>query len=144
MPSRRSTSSRHCFMAPGEAVELGGWRSNSLAADKAPGAALDALDVCAGVCCRAECTTTAPGAGRLEARGVEDAASPSIGKSSGTKSWCSMIWTMVSSRKTGKNLMPRPPTWRAKCRRGNSPAGWRKAPALNPKMRRGLSVLPVC
>jgi hypothetical protein len=28
------------------------------------------------------------------------------------------------------------------CRRGNSPAGWRNAPALNPKMRRGLSVLP--
>jgi hypothetical protein len=24
MPSIRSTSSRHCFMAPGEAVELGG------------------------------------------------------------------------------------------------------------------------
>jgi hypothetical protein len=32
----------------------------------------------------------------------------------------------------------KPPTWRAKCRRGNSPAGWRSAPALNPKMRRGL------
>jgi hypothetical protein len=31
MPSSRSTSSRHCFMAPDEAVELGGWRSNSLA-----------------------------------------------------------------------------------------------------------------
>jgi hypothetical protein len=31
----------------------------------------------------------------------------------------------------------KPPTWRAKCRRGNSPAGWRNAPALNPKMRRG-------
>jgi hypothetical protein len=30
------------------------------------------------------------------------------------------------------------------CRRGKSPAGWRNAPALNPKMRRGLSVLPVC
>jgi ribonuclease HI len=30
------------------------------------------------------------------------------------------------------------------CRRGNSLAGWRNAPALNPKMRRGLSVLPVC
>jgi hypothetical protein len=41
-----------------------------------------------------------------------------------------------------KNLKPKPPTWRAKCRRGNSPAGWRNAPALNPKMRRGLSVLP--
>jgi hypothetical protein len=30
-----------------------------------------------------------------------------------------------------------------RCRRGNFPAGWRNAPALNPKMRRGLSVLPV-
>jgi hypothetical protein len=29
------------------------------------------------------------------------------------------------------------------CRRGNSLAGWRNAPALNPKMRRGLSVLLV-
>jgi hypothetical protein len=24
------------------------------------------------------------------------------------------------------------------CRRGNSPAGWRSAPALNPKMRKGI------
>jgi hypothetical protein len=94
---------------PGEAVELGGWRNNSLAADSALGAALDALDVCVGVCCRAECTAAAPGAGRLKARGVEDATSSSTGKSSGTKSWCSMMWTMVSSRKTSKNLMPRAP-----------------------------------
>jgi hypothetical protein len=105
----QSTSSRHCFMAPGEAVELGGWRSNSLAADKAPGAALVAQDVCAGVCCRPERTAAAPGVGRLEAQGVEDATSSSIGKSSGMKSWCSTIWTMVSSRKTSKNLMPSTP-----------------------------------
>jgi hypothetical protein len=91
MASRRSTSSRHCFMASGEAVELGGWHSNSLATDKDPGATLDVLDVCTGVCCRAEHTAAAPGAGRLEARGVEDAASSSIGKSSGMKSWCSTI-----------------------------------------------------
>jgi hypothetical protein len=128
---------------PGEAVELGGWRSNSLAADSAPGAALDALDVCAGVCCRAECiAAAAPGTGRLVARGVEEAAASSAMKSSGMKSWCSTMWTMVSSIKTSKNLKPKPPTWRAKCRRGNSPAGWRNAPALNPKMRRGLGVLP--
>jgi hypothetical protein len=43
MPSSQSMSSRHCFMAPGEAVELGGCRSNSLAADNAPGAALDGV-----------------------------------------------------------------------------------------------------
>jgi hypothetical protein len=108
MPSRRSISSRHCFMAPGEAVELGGWRSNSLATDSAPDTALDALDVCAGVCCRAECTTAAPGAGRLVARGVEDTTSSSTRKSSGMKSWCSTMLTMASSRKTSKNLMPSP------------------------------------
>jgi hypothetical protein len=95
-------------MAPGEAMELGGWRSNSLAADKAPSVALDALDACTGVCCCAERTTAALGTGRLEARGVEEAASSSIGKSSGSKSWCSTIWTMVLSRKTSKNLMPSP------------------------------------
>jgi hypothetical protein len=78
-------------MAPGEAVELGGWRSNSLATDKALDAGLDALDACAGVCCRVERTTAAPGTGRLEACGMEDVASSSIGKSSGMKSWCSTI-----------------------------------------------------
>jgi hypothetical protein len=109
MLSRRSTSSHHCFMAPGEAVELGGWRNNSLAADSAPGTALDALDVCAGVCCRAECiAAAAPGAGRLVARDVEDAAASSTMKSSGMKSWCSTMWTMASSRKTSKNLKPKP------------------------------------
>jgi hypothetical protein len=109
MPSRRSTSSCHCFMAPGEAVEPGGWRSNSLAADSAPGAALDVLDVCAGVCCRAECTAAAaPGAGRLVARGVEEAAASSTRKCSGMKSWCSPMWTMASSRRTSKNLKPKP------------------------------------
>jgi hypothetical protein len=91
MSSSRSTSSRHYFMAPGEVVDLGGWRNNSLAADSAPGAALDALVDCAGVCCRAEGTAAAaPGAGRLEARGVEEATS-SMGKSSGMKSWCSTM-----------------------------------------------------
>src|SRR6187455_837188 len=43
MPSSRSTSSHHCFMALGEAVELGGCCSNSLAADNTPGAALDGV-----------------------------------------------------------------------------------------------------
>jgi hypothetical protein len=124
--------SRHCFMALDKAVELGGWRNNYLAADSAPSAALDALDVCARVCCCAECTAAAPGAGRLVAHGVEDAAASSTMKSSGMKSWCSTMWTMTPSRKTSKKLKPRPPTWRAKCRRGNSPAGWRNAPALIP------------
>jgi hypothetical protein len=109
MPSRRSSSSRHYFMAPGEAMELGGWRNNSLATDSALGAALDALDVCAGVCYRAECTATAAlGAGRLVARGVEEAAASSTMKSSGMKSWCSTMWTMAPSRRTSKNLKPKP------------------------------------
>jgi hypothetical protein len=68
-------------MAPDEAVELGGWHNNYLAADSTPGAALDALDICTGVCGRAECTTVALGAGRLVARGVEGAASSSTRKS---------------------------------------------------------------
>jgi hypothetical protein len=145
MPKRRSTSSCHCFMAPGEAVELGGWCNNSLAANSAPGAALDgARDVCAGVCCRVACTAVAPGAGRLEPRGMEDTASSSIRKSSGVKPRCSTIWTIMLRRKTGENLMPKSPTWCAKCRWSNSLAGWRNAPALNPKMRRGLSVCLLC
>jgi hypothetical protein len=108
MLSRRSTSSHYCFMAPGEAVELEGWRNNSLAADSAPSAALDSLDVCAGVCCRAECTTAAPGAGRLVARGLEEAASSSTRKSSVKESWCTTMWTMASSRTTSENLKPSP------------------------------------
>jgi hypothetical protein len=143
MLSRRSTSSCHCFMVPGEAVELGGWRNNSLAVDSAPGAALDALDVCAEVCCRAECTAVvAPGTGRLVARGVEEAATSSTTKSSGKKSWCSTMCTMMLSRRTSKNLMPSPYLVRQMSER-KSPAGWQNAPALNPKMRRGLSILLV-
>jgi hypothetical protein len=66
--------------------------SNSLAADNAPGAALDgALDVCTCVCCCAACIAAAPVVGRLELRGMEDAASSSIRKSSGIKLRCSMI-----------------------------------------------------
>jgi hypothetical protein len=66
IPSSRSTSSRHFFMAPGEAVELGGCRNNSLAADNAPGDALDGVrDACATVCCCAACTVAVPGPGRL-------------------------------------------------------------------------------
>jgi hypothetical protein len=60
MPSSRSMSSRHCFIAPGEVVELGGCHSNSLAADNAPGVALDRVrDVCAA------CTAAVPGTGWL-------------------------------------------------------------------------------
>jgi hypothetical protein len=69
-------------MAPGEAVELRGCRNNSLAADNAPGVALDGVrDVCAAVCCHAACTAVVPGTGRLGTCGVEEAASPSTAKS---------------------------------------------------------------
>jgi hypothetical protein len=94
--SSRSTSSRHCFIAPGEAVELGGCRNNSLAADNAPGDALDGLrDVCATMCCRAACTAGVTGAGRLGACGVEEAASPSTAKSIKVLARCSMICTIM-------------------------------------------------
>jgi hypothetical protein len=83
-------------MAPGEAVELGGCRNNSLAADNAPGVALDGVrDICAAVCCRAACTAAVPGTGRLGTCGVEEAASPSTMKSTEVSAWCSMICTIM-------------------------------------------------
>jgi hypothetical protein len=96
MPSSRSTSSRHCFMASDEAVELGGWHSNSLAADNAPGTALDGVrDTCAGVCCRTACTAAAPDTGRLDTRGMEDTSSSSTTKSSEVSARCSTICTII-------------------------------------------------
>jgi hypothetical protein len=77
-------------------VELGGCRNNSLAADNAPGDALDGVrDVCAVVCCRAACTTEVTGAGRLGTCGVEEVVSPSIAKSTEISAQCSMIWTIM-------------------------------------------------
>jgi hypothetical protein len=40
--------------------------------------------------------------------GVEETASSTTMKSLGMKSWCSTMWTMVSSRKTSKNLKSSP------------------------------------
>jgi hypothetical protein len=109
MPSSQSTSSRHCFMAPGEAVELGGCRSNSVAADNAPRAALDGVrDVCAAVCCRAACAAAVPGTGRLGTYGVEETTSSSTRKSVDVSARCSTICTIMLSEKTRKNLMPSP------------------------------------
>jgi hypothetical protein len=109
MPSSRSTSSRHCFMAPGEAVELRGCRSNSLAADNAPGAALDGVrDVCVVVCCRAACTAAVPDTGQLGTCGVEETASSSTKKSVDVSVRCSTICTIMLSEDATKNLMPSP------------------------------------
>jgi hypothetical protein len=109
MPSNRSTSSRHCFMAPSEAVELGGWRSNSLVVDNAVGVALDGVrDTCAGMCCCTTCTAAAPDLGRSGTRGAEDATSCSINKSSEVSARCSMIRTIMLSEKTSKNFKPSP------------------------------------
>jgi hypothetical protein len=109
MPRSRSTSSRHCFMAPSEAVELGGWRSNSLAADNVPGAAVDGVrDICAPICCRAACTTAVPDTGQLGTCGVEETTSSSTRKSVEVSAWCSMICTIMLSEETSKNLMPSP------------------------------------
>jgi hypothetical protein len=96
IPSSRSTSSCHCFMAPGEAVELGGCHNSSLVADNAPGDALDGVqDVCAAVYCCAACTAVVPGTGRLGTYGVEEAASPSTTKSTKVSARCSMICTIM-------------------------------------------------
>jgi hypothetical protein len=94
--SSRSTSSRHCFMAPGDAVELGGCRNTSLAADNAPGDALDGVrDVCTTVCCRAACTAGVAGVERLGACGVEEAASPSTAKFTEVSARCFAICTIM-------------------------------------------------
>jgi hypothetical protein len=83
-------------MAPGEAVELGGCRNNSLAADNAPGDTLDAVrDVCTVVYCRAACTAAVPGTGRLGTCGVEETTSPSTAKSTKVSARCSMICTIM-------------------------------------------------
>jgi hypothetical protein len=143
MPSSRSISSRHCFMAPGEAVELGGCRNNSLTVDNAPGVALDGVrDVWAAVCCRVACTAAVPGTGRLGTSVLEEAASSSTTKSIEVSAQCSTICTIILSEKTSKNIMPSPYLARQMSER-KSPAEWRSAPALNPKIRRGLSVLLV-
>jgi hypothetical protein len=95
-------------MAPGEVVEFGGCRSNSLAADNAPGAALDGVrDVCTVVCYRAACTTAVPDTGRLGTCGVEETTS-STRKSVEVSARCSTICTIMLSEETSKNLMPNP------------------------------------
>jgi hypothetical protein len=88
---------------------LGGWRSNSLATDNAPGSTLDGVrDVCAAVCCCAACTAAVPGTGRLGTCGMEEAASSSTRKSTKFSMRCSTICTIMLSKKTSKNLKPRP------------------------------------
>jgi hypothetical protein len=54
-----------------------------------------------------------------------------------------MIRTIMLSEKTSKNLKPNPLPGVPNVGEEISPAGWRIAPALNPKKRRGLSVLLV-
>jgi hypothetical protein len=94
--SSRSTLSRNCFIALGEAAELGGCRNNSLAADSAPGEALDGVwDVCAAVCCRAACTAVVPGTRRLGTCGVEEASSSSTARSTKVSARCSTICTIM-------------------------------------------------
>jgi hypothetical protein len=109
IPSSRSTSSRHCFMAPGESMELGGWHSNSLAADNAPRATLDGVqDVYAAVCYCAACTAAVPDTGRLGTSGVEETTSSSTRKFVDVSARCSTICTIMLSEETNKNLMPSP------------------------------------
>jgi hypothetical protein len=83
-------------MAPSEAVELGECRNNSLAADNAPGDALDGVrDVCTAVCYRSACTAGVTGAGRWGTCSVEEADSPSTAKSTEVSARCSMICTIM-------------------------------------------------
>jgi hypothetical protein len=96
-------------MALSEAVELGGCRSNSLATDNAPGAALDGVqDVCAAVCCRAACTAAVLDTGQLGTCGVEETTSSSTRKSVDVSARCSTICTIMLSEDASKNLMPSP------------------------------------
>jgi hypothetical protein len=83
-------------MAPGEAVELGGCRNNSMAAVNAPGVTLDgARDVRVVVYCRAACTAAAPSTGRFGTCDVEEVASSSTVKSTEVSIRCSMICTIM-------------------------------------------------
>jgi hypothetical protein len=99
-------------------VQLGRCRNNFLAADNAPGYALDGVrDVCTTVCCRAACTAGVTGAGRLGACGVEEEASPSTAKSTEVSARCSTICTIVIGQEIKRKPNAQAPTWRAKCRR---------------------------
>jgi hypothetical protein len=100
-PRRRSTSSRHCLIAPGEAVGLGKWRNNSLAAEWAQaGDSPDGVrDAHPGVRRRAGRMAAAPSVGWLELCSIEDAASSSMQKPSEVSPRCSTIRTMVLSTK---------------------------------------------
>jgi hypothetical protein len=117
-------------MAPSEAVELGGWRSNSLAADSAPGAALDSPGcLCGRVLPRSMHSSSTrcravggPWHGRRnlflhrEVLGNEVAVLNDLDHG--------------VEQENRRKPNAKAPTWRAKCRRENPPAGWRNAPAL--------------
>jgi hypothetical protein len=76
--------SRHCLIAPGEAVGLGKWRNNSLAAESSlAGVSPDRVqDVHPGVRRRTGRMAAAPSVVWLELCSVEDAASSSMEKPS--------------------------------------------------------------
>ena len=101
--------SSHCLRASGEAAAAGGMRSNSLAAASAPllAAYEGALDGRPDSCRRAAraatdggCSTgtVAPGAGRREAWGADDA-TPSVISTSSSWWECSTIRTMEMSKR---------------------------------------------
>ena len=102
-------SSRHCLRASGEAAAAEGLRSNSLAAASAPplAACEGALDGRPDSCRRAAraaadggCSmgTVAPGAGRREVCGADDA-TPSIISTSSSWWECSATRTMEMSKR---------------------------------------------
>jgi hypothetical protein len=121
---RRSTSSRHCLCASGDAASPGGLRSNSLAAMRGSLGgrtdwATEARSAAHGGAGRGATLE----AGWREACGAVDATSSPI-----RRSWWPFSCAIEVVKVDRAQSKSKPPTWRAKCRR-NSPAGWRKAPA---------------
>jgi hypothetical protein len=137
MPSRRSTSSRHCFMAPRRghgarrvAQQFLGRRQRPRRSPRRSGRLRRSV-----LPCRAHSSSTrrrevgGPRCGRRSLFLHQEVLGHEI-----------MVLDDVDHDVEQENKQKpnaKLPTWRAKCRRGNSPAGWWNAPALNPKMRRG-------
>jgi hypothetical protein len=74
---------------------------------------------------------------------VEEVASPSTAKSTKVSARCSMICTIMLGQGKQAKTKCLGPYLARQMSESKSPTWWRSAPTLNPKMRRGLSVLLV-
>jgi hypothetical protein len=138
MLSRWSTSSRHCFMAPQRGrgarrvvQQFSGRRQRPRRSPRLSGRLRRSV---------LSCRVHISGTWRWEV------SSPWRGRSSFFLHQ-EVLWQGIMvlddvdhgvEQENKQKPKAKPPTWRVKCRRGKSSAGWRNAPALNPKMRRGL------